>query len=105
MEDDLEAARKARLREEAAMYRKHLLEQMKKEAEDEALLNRLREEEQEKAWQKRVENWEREKEARKQLMADVMEERRNQILRKRKNMRACLSVISLCLFCCLSVWS
>jgi len=82
MEDDLEAARKAKLREEAAMYRKHLLEQMKKEAEDEALLNRLRQEEQEKAWQKRVDQWEKEKEARRKLMEDVMEERRNQIIRK-----------------------
>eukprot|EP00743_Colponemidia_sp_Colp-15_P001188 GILK01001306.1.p1 GENE.GILK01001306.1~~GILK01001306.1.p1 ORF type:complete len:510 (+),score=133.93 GILK01001306.1:196-1530(+) len=83
-EETAEQAEKNRLREEAQMYRKHLLEQMQREAQDESALERLRFDEQEKVHSKRQATWDRERAAREELMRDVTLDRENAMRRKQE---------------------
>lgn len=62
-------------------YLKQLAQEEKaREAEMEAIING----EVERNWQKRMAQWRLEKEARKKMLADVMQERRRQIQERRK---------------------
>ncbi|KAL3865689.1 hypothetical protein ACJMK2_043053 [Sinanodonta woodiana] len=71
--------RKRELREEDRRYREYLHQMMEMEKRKEAELEKLIQEEVEKQWQKRLSQWKLEREARKKLLADVLQARAKQI--------------------------
>ena len=73
-------------------YREYLAEQAREEQRKERELNALVNAEVKKQWGKRMEQWRKEREARKKLMQDVMETRKQQIKEK------CEPLV--CLFVC-----
>lgn len=76
MED---AKRKRELREEGQRYRTYLRQMQEEEAAHAAQLERLVDAEVEKAWQKKLAQWRLEKEARRKLLHDVLEGRKQQV--------------------------
>ena len=66
-------------------YREHLAEQKKEEERKEKEFDQLVTVEVEKQWSKRVAHWKMEKEARKRLMEDVIQTRKQQIKEKCNN--------------------
>ena len=78
------AQRKKELREEDQRYRAYLQQLKREEAAKEKEMDRLCDLEVEKMWDKRIKQWRLEKQARKQLLAEVMDSRRKQLDQKRK---------------------
>jgi len=65
-----------------AIYREYLAKQKKEEEEREKELDALIQAEVEKQWTRRLEQWRQEKAARKKLMQDVLDARKQQIKEK-----------------------
>jgi len=65
-----------------AIYREYLAKQKKEEEEREKELDVLIQAEVEKQWARRLEQWRQEKAARKKLMQDVLDTRKQQIKEK-----------------------
>ncbi len=67
------------MKEEVARYRQYLQEQAKLESEREKEFDAAVTAELEKQWRGRLEQWKKEREARRKLMQEVMETRKQQI--------------------------
>lgn len=70
------------MKEEVQIYRGYLHEQAEEELRREKELDTIVTSEVEKQWNKRAEQWQREADARKELLHDVMETRKQQVQRK-----------------------
>jgi hypothetical protein len=70
------------LAQEAKEYRAALVAQMAKQADDDRMVEQLRKEQNDEAWAKRERVWQREAEQRARLMQEVKEERERQVAEK-----------------------
>jgi len=86
-EAEREAAAKASMQQETRRFAEHMLAQKRQIAAQEEVMEAARQKELNKAWDKRLEVWGREQEARENLMAQVLDERRVQVATKLKQVR------------------
>jgi hypothetical protein len=84
-ENNRELQKKKDMREDAERYRNWLLEQQRREKQEDAEIERMINDDNELQWKKRVDKWKQEQEARDSLMNDVIQERKSQIQRKLEN--------------------
>lgn len=81
-EEDREAATRAAMQEETKKFTESMMAQKRKIADKEAEMEELRKAELDKAWDKRLQVWGAEQEAREKLMAQVLNERKMQVVTK-----------------------
>jgi len=81
-EESKEAAARKAMQEETKLFADHILAQKREIAKFEKEQDEVRQKELNKAWDKRLEVWGAEQEARERLMAQVLDERKIQILTK-----------------------
>jgi len=86
-EAEREAAAKASMQQETRRFAEHMLAQKRAIAAQDEVMEAARKKELDKAWDKRLEVWGREQEARENLMAQVLDERREQVATKLKQVR------------------
>ena len=84
-ENKREAAARASMQAETRRFAEHMLMQKRALASQEAVMEEARAAELSKAWDKRLAVWSKEQEARELLMAQVLEERKNQVAVKLEN--------------------
>lgn len=78
-EEERERDARAQAKEEARMYRKHLMAMMQREAQTEGERDRLIKEYEDQAWAKREKVWQAEANARAKLLEDVLATRKRQV--------------------------
>lgn len=71
------------MREEVIAFRQQIMEQMTRDATNQAQIDRMKQADVDKVWNRRMEQWEKEEQARKKLMRDIYEEQKKQIQEKR----------------------
>lgn len=86
-EDQREAAARSSMQAQTRMFAEHMLMQKRQIAAQEGVMEEARQKELAKAWDKRLEVWGREQEARENLMAQVLEERKEQVKNKLNQVR------------------
>ena len=81
-EEGREAAARRSMQEETRRFAEHMLQQKRAIAAQEEVMEEARQKELNKAWDKRLAVWGKEQEARENLMAQVLEERKMQVQNK-----------------------
>ena len=87
-EEERERDARAQAKEEARMYRKHLMAMMQREAQTEGERDRLIKEYEDQAWAKREKVWQAEANARAKLLEDVLATRKRQVAEHDEEMMA-----------------
>lgn len=87
-EEERERDARAQAKEEARMYRKHLMAMMQREAQTEGERDRLIKEYEDQAWAKREKVWQAEANARAKLLEDVLATRKRQVAEHDEQKRA-----------------
>jgi len=86
-EDEREKAARESMQQETRKFAEHMLAQKRALASQEAEMEAARKLELDKAWDKRLMVWGKEQEARENLLAQVLEERKNQVMTKLQHVR------------------